>query len=126
MPTAQVPPDALSDTLSARDWHRRVVGSPGKPCAVCGTRRATEGHHVVTRQQLRRIARGWGIDPRALIYSEAAGIALCQRCHARHTSATQRIPLSKLSPANLRFADALGLRWWIERFYPTPEGAHDG
>ena len=74
---------------------------------------------MISRELLTRLAREKGLDPLALIYDQRNGMVLCELDHARHTGAFQRVPRSKLSPANWAFADELGITWWVERFYPA-------
>jgi len=109
----------VSAPLSAREWHARVVGRPARPCAVCGARQARQGHHVVSRERLKQIARDRGIPLAELIYDPDGGMACCELCHSRHTSAFRRIPRSKLTAANWRFINRLDLDWWVMKYYPA-------
>lgn len=78
-----------------------------------------EGHHVLSREILLRVAREQGLDVLDLIYDARGGMVLCDLDHARHTNAFKRVPRSKLTPANWAFIRELKLNWWVERYYPA-------
>ena len=62
--------------------------------------------------------------PLSLVWDPRSGLAICELCHARHTSAFRRIPRSCLTAANWAFINELGLDWWIARYYPGHAPTH--
>lgn len=99
-----------------RAWIEAVVPR-GAACAVCGSRRTLEGHHVVSQHRLKRIARARGVAPADLLWAPEVGLCVCERCHSHHELAFRRIPRRCLTEANLAFARALGEEPFIERTY---------
>jgi hypothetical protein len=85
---------------------------------VCGGRENVQGHHVITQERLHRVEKERGLKSGSLVWDSRSGLAICERCHTRHTSAFRRIPRSCLSVANWAFINELGLDWWIARYYP--------
>src|SRR5262245_58235791 len=80
-------------------------------CAVCHTWHAyPDAHHVVSQHTLRRAGR------EDLLWDTRNALPLCpmrgwfgKRCHERHTSTSQKVPLSALRPSHWEFArEALG------------------
>jgi HNH endonuclease len=102
---------------SAAGRWRELVLSPGF-CAVCGSDRHLEGHHVVAQRYLKPLERRLGLEPGTLLWDPALGMALCRRCHERHELAVVRVPRSALPAAASERAHELGLDWLIERMYP--------
>jgi 5-methylcytosine-specific restriction endonuclease McrA len=100
----------------ARRWWESVAKN--KPCAVCGRPDRVQGHHVVSQQAIKKVARRFGYDVLALLWDPRNGIPVCERCHSAHTGAKKRIPLAVIPASAFEFADELGLRWQIERDYP--------
>lgn len=119
----------VGDRERSEAWARYAHS---KPCAVCGAAR-TQGHHVITKQQLRRWASAEGFEVDRLLWDVRNCLALCERHHAAHHSWARRLTLSfvlKHCPKVHQFACELGLLWWLEREYPadpTPtNGALEG
>ena len=102
----------------SRLWWEAVTGKGKKPCVRCGSAWHTQGHHVISQQELRRYARAHGLDPVPLLWAVEVGLCVCPTCHANHEAAVERIPRSLLSADNLAFAASLGLSYLIDRYYP--------
>jgi hypothetical protein len=87
------------------------------PCVACTPGRQLrgriDGHHVIPKSVL--IRRGF----RAFVMDKRNRIALCRTHHSNHHSRSQPIPRELLPEAAFRFADELGLRWYLERHYPA-------
>lgn len=99
---------------------RITVVARGARCIVCGyteeQARATgtrlTAHHVITQQHLRK----YGYE--SLRWSVENGTPVCDEpCHRRHSSARERIPRAKLPVAAVRFAEELGMEWYLTRYY---------
>jgi 5-methylcytosine-specific restriction endonuclease McrA len=96
-------------------------------CPCCGVPRLAgeiEIHHVVAKSKIKSYVSGLRLpaDEAAellveLLWSPRNALALCERVHARHTSARERVPRSMLSEANWAFAEELDLAWLLEREY---------
>lgn len=89
------------------------LGARGERCVVCGTTHPLHLHHIISRQQLRRVD-GNVSDPRN-------ALTLCDRCHAQHHAKMPGIPLSVVlyhRPEVVAFAKELELTWWLSREYP--------
>lgn len=104
-------------------WHTHVTGPTGKknPCVVCGSRTNIEGHHVIAKQEIKRVARSgrWEFDrEQDALWDVRNGIPLCDRCHQRHETAFKRVPRHLIPPAAVAFADELGVGYLIDRYYP--------
>ena len=115
---------AAQDALRAaqkpltRVWWEAVA--KGKPCVVCGRPDRVQGHHVVSQQAIRKVAKRFGYDLATVLWDKRNGIAVCEGCHSAHTGAKKRLPLSVIPAAAFEFADELGLRWQVERDYVEP------
>lgn len=91
-------------------------------CAVCGSRGAVTGHHVVPLRMLK--ANG---VPRELWYDVRNHLPLCDepsptRCHKRHETYTKRVPRAVVlakAPAAIDFADEVGLLHLFDQEYPA-------
>lgn len=82
------------ERLPAQDFRRATVR--GWCAADDCLNQATDPHHVIYAQHLRRMNLPlW--DPRC-------GLPLCRPCHEAHHNGSQRLPLSALTDANLEFA----------------------
>lgn len=86
-------------------------------CAICGTTRHLEVHHVLPQRVLK--AEGH----RDLLWDVRNGMVLCRWDHARHENAFARIPASRISHEAWSFAQELGLDWWLERNYGAQDEA---
>lgn len=88
----------------------------GRACVVCGTRRSEmTGHHAIEAQFLRGSWPEFEWDPRNAVpvcpwWVDAA-------CHGDHHAWMRRIPRGRLPASVETFADDLGLRWYLDRFY---------
>ena len=84
-------------------------------CAMCrapGHRKLLQVHHVIAKQQLKRINR---YD---LMWDKRNALVLCDECHERHERAFTRVRREVLRDDNIEFALELDHGWYIERFYP--------
>lgn len=98
-------------------WAR---GVRTKPCAVCGAL-GSQGHHIITQQQLRQVAKTLQVDFERLRWDTRNRLPLCPRHHAAHHARTHPVPWSVLedaAPKVVQFARELGLVYWLERTYP--------
>ena len=73
------------------------------------------GHHVVTRQVLRR--RGLA----EYLWDQRNRLALCDRHHRRHHNRIEPVPRCVLPAVVLEFAVELDLMLYVERYYATVE-----
>lgn len=105
----------------ARSWWEHVAKN--RPCVVCGRPDRVQGHHVVSQEALRKVARRFGYDLATVLWDRRNGIAVCEGCHSAHTGAKKRLPISVVPAAAFEFADEMGLRWQIERDYVGPAPA---
>lgn len=88
------PPVDRSAEPGYREWHAPIFGT----CEVCGMgHQPLERHHVMHEQHVRREA-GWAYDMRNSIE-----IGRYCACHRQHTSATRRLPASKIPQPALAF-----------------------
>lgn len=93
--------------------HQRV-------CAVCGTTRGFQAHHVVTKQELARLGLS-GDD----LYDSANALRLCQTHHLRHHGGIRRVRTAELKDLNIRYAfHVLGAfaADWLRRYYDDTDG----
>jgi len=90
----------------ATRFHRSIHG---KRCVSCGAP-ATEAHHAIEAQYLRR-------HYPLHVYDTRNAVPVCGRCHANHTAATRRLPRACLPVEAETFAAALGLTHLLERYY---------
>ena len=86
---------------------------PRGRCAVCGTTRWLQAHHVISQQLLRRL------HLEHELWNPDNGLALDEDHHRRHELAVERVPRDRLRPENLAFAERLDLMWWLEKRYPV-------
>lgn len=84
-------------------------------CAICGSRRRVQGHHVVSKRWLK--ANGYAY----LLWDSRNRLPLCSDCHEYHENASRRVPREKLRPSHHDFIAEVGLgHWpdWFQRNYP--------
>ena len=121
---------ALSDRAAARramarraprvEWD---VLTRTSACAVCGSRLAITGHHVLPLRMLKAN----GVSP-DLWYDPRNHLPLCmepspERCHQRHENYVKRVPRALVlakAPGAIDFADEVGLLHLFDREYPEP------
>lgn len=111
------------DLAAAWRWRVMVLLLDRGLCVNCGAgpffadqdRWIWQAHHPVHKQIL----------PEARRWDERNGVVLCRRCHERHESWTERIPLSKLPARCMEFAVELGASTVsvLERAHPTDGGS---
>lgn len=77
-------------------------------CAVCGSGKSWDAHHVVAKSKLKREGLFWWDTRNAL--------RLCDEfsdndCHGKHTAGEKKVPLSALTDDNISYAfEVLGPR----------------
>jgi len=84
-------------------------------CKVCTDGECAgpiQGHHLITKQALKK--RGLEIH----LWDIRNRLPVCERRHDLHTRRIQVIPRDLIPVEAWQFADEIGLRWWLERFYP--------
>lgn len=91
-----------------------------RPCAVCGSVRGVQGHHVLTVQSLRRELPAEVFE--RVRWDVANLLSLCAGCHASHHAGSVRVPRALLPMEAVVFADGLGLGWLLDRCYPKEDG----
>lgn len=96
-----------------------VAGMHGTACRVCG-KPATDPHHVIREQDLRKRLPADGIE--AVLADPRNGLSLCRTDHARHHARFAPIPRGLLSPCHFEFAAEHGLTWLLEKCYPEYPG----
>lgn len=96
-----------------------VAGMHGTTCRVCG-KPATDPHHVIREQDLRKRLPADGIE--AVLADPRNGLSLCRLDHARHHARFAPIPRGLLSPCHFEFAEEYGLTWLLEKSYPEGPG----
>jgi len=110
------------DVEAAAVWGANNLG---EPCAVCGGGCGpVQGHHALSQQWLRNVARTRGLDYEGLRWDLRNRLWVGRDCHSRHHLAVLRIPRSVLAPEVFEMAEELGLLVRLENTYP--EGDHDG
>lgn len=80
-------------------------------CEVCGSAHEREVHHLIPK----RLLKAEGHADR--LWDRDNAMVLCRVCHARHENAFARIPATRISHEGWRFAQELGLDWFLERTY---------
>lgn len=98
-----------TDKALAAAWHAAVVHR-GARCLLCGGRRHLQGHHVIAQQAIRSHAKTLRLsagETQALLWDVRNGVALCERCHERHTTAYCRVPRYLLPALVYAFVQAL-------------------
>lgn len=102
-------PDGI--TLAAERFHFEVTAAGY--CEVCGFRpkppHRLEAHHLLEAQFLRRMLPN-DLDPAlrlSILYSPANGVAVCDECHADHTSRAHPFDRSLVPAGAWAFAELL-------------------
>lgn len=104
-----------------REWVRYARSHR---CAVCGSRLALTGHHILPLRHLKAL----GIPPDDW-YDVRNCLPLCMdpspgRCHELHESHMHRVPrdvVLRRAPRVIEFAEEHGLVWLFDREYPEHE-----
>lgn len=70
-------------------------------CAVCGTGKSWDAHHVVAKSKLKRDGH--------FIWDTRNALRLCdeyapKNCHGKHTGGEKKVPLSALTDDNISYA----------------------
>lgn len=99
----------------ARLAFRTIVLALDQRCIVHDDPADCEGeiaaHHVVTQQHLRKQGHA------ALLWDPRDGTAVCEAAHRHHHSGRARIEIARLPLRCVKFAQELGLDWYIDRYY---------
>ena len=114
------------DKQASEAW---AQGARSKPCAVCGSTGIIEGHHIVYKQQLRKVADATGLSYDRLCWDARNRLSLCPRHHAAHHSAAHRVSLAIVqanAPKLMQFVRELDrahdgrepVASFVERTYP--------
>ncbi len=85
------------------------------PCRACTNGECdgrVQGHHLISKQALKK--RGLEIH----LWDTRNRLPVCERRHDLHTRRIEPLPRSLIPVEAWAFADEVGLRWWLERFYP--------
>lgn len=93
----------------------------GLICANCQARWATEAHHILRVQTLRRNAKSHDYTFAAVLWDRRNRLPLCTTCHGRHHNRQQPISqtiLRRFASHVWDFAGELGLNTAIDREYP--------
>lgn len=98
------------------------VKTRASACAICGSKMAVTGHHVIPLRMLKAT----GV-PRGLWYDPRNHLPLCmepspRRCHQRHENYVARVPRAVVmakAPGAVDFADEVGLLHVFDREYPA-------
>jgi hypothetical protein len=101
-------------------WNRAIRGTL---CVVCQKRPATEGHHILKEQVLRRYAAAHGYDFEEVRFDPRNRLGVCKDCHANHHSRAQPITretLWRFARWVFDFARTVDLEWALDREYPEP------
>lgn len=105
---------------NATGWTQRVFALYGRRCLVCNLRRASQAHHVVPAQRIRKADHLDQEERDALEFDARNGLPICEPCHQGHELASARIPYSRLKSQHLAWAMAWGFASTIKdaRIYP--------
>jgi|HubBroStandDraft_6_1064221.scaffolds.fasta_scaffold01839_18 hypothetical protein len=101
-------------------WHRGIEGTV---CVACKERPATDAHHIIRVQTLRREATARGFDFETVRWDTRNRLGLCRRCHGDHHSGKARLThelLWRYARRVFTFAENLGLECALEREYASP------
>lgn len=86
-------------------------------CEHCRVEVATDAHHALREQVLRRFARDHGYDFTVARWDRRLRILLCRSCHESHTNRSRRLPWTVLRAETIEAAEDLGLLPQLEREY---------
>jgi hypothetical protein len=101
-----------------KGWTKRVFTLYGRWCLACPPKnqeRAVQAHHVIPLSTILDASHLSEKERAERAYDARNGMPVCKRCHERHETATKRIPLGKLLPQHLEWADDNGFTYYIER-----------
>lgn len=119
-PAARARPSGDETTRAERDaWRAAVLAQGRARCAVCGSTRAVQAHHVIRQQHLRRRSRELGVPAAVLLCDPRVGMPVCDSCHAAHHAAARRIPRALVPVATVEFVLEVGLGWLLNREYAS-------
>lgn len=100
-------------------WNRAIRGTL---CVVCQQRPATEGHHIIKEQVLRRYSTSNGYDVEDVRFDPRNRLGVCKDCHANHHSRARPITretLWRFARWVFDFARTVDLEWVLDREYPA-------
>lgn len=115
---------APSSTAESEAKERWMQIPWGAVCEVCGEQPATERHHAIREQTLRRYAYNHGFTFEEVRWSLDLRILICVGCHAAHTQRSRPIAYAVLRPETIALADDLGLSGCLEREYAQEAAAY--
>jgi hypothetical protein len=101
-------------------WHRGIEGTV---CVACRKRPATDAHHIIRVQTLRKEATGRCFDFETVRWDTRNRLGLCRQCHGEHHSGKARLThelLWRYARWVYGFAEHLGLECALEREYASP------
>jgi hypothetical protein len=104
----------LCNTCYERGRRRWGYALRDRRCVGCNAI-ATDGHHVITKQVLKREHHAHDV------WDLANFLPLCRRCHLNHHAWSRRLSMQLLRehcPQVVGFAAELGLVAWLDRHYP--------
>lgn len=108
--------------MTPLEWKRAVISRDAGCVVYHDCEGELQAHHVVSQQHLRKRGLGdWAWDRRI-------GVTVCERAHRRHHSARERISVDCLPSEVVGLVHALGLDWYLERYYadaPAPDLQRD-
>lgn len=78
-----------------------------------------QGHHVVEKEALKKLAKSRGLDLVQLLWDPRNGMAVRRSRHARHTNRFDPLPISSVPQSAWEFARELGIEWRIEQDYAS-------
>jgi hypothetical protein len=91
-------------------WRASVVVG-GCVLADDECRGPVQAHHVLPKRVLKREGH------EAKLWDQRNGVGLCELHHARVERRIQALPAALIPAGAWAFADEIGLRWWLDRFY---------
>jgi hypothetical protein len=119
-PDVVVPPKGFEPSDEERAARQRWTEEARKrPCAMCG-RGPSQGHHVITQQELKHVARAKRVLLMTIRWDLRNMLPLCESCHERHHKGICRVPLLlafRLCPGLDDFARECDRMWWLARYY---------
>jgi len=109
---------------AAARWHRGIMGLT---CVRCRRKPATDAHHIIREQVLKREAFRRGFVFELMRWHVDNRLALCRQCHEdhHHGKPISRELLWRCAPRVFAFARRLHIEHVLEREYPdtNPKGA---
>lgn len=99
----------------------RIEGRPLPVDAVDGKPGSAddplEAHHVIEKEDLKKLAKSRGLDIVQLLWDPRNGMAVRRSRHVRHTNRFDPLPVSAVPESAWEFAREHGIEWRIEQDY---------